>query len=116
MFVFHAGEQEEVAAAARVKEVAYQLEQRVRQELAHPPVVHFYTWLLQGEQSCVASLQFSLPPSAYLPYVACLCYLHTCVIEEPCTAEAHACQSLCTELTSMEPLSRLQGMRTILTS
>ena len=59
--------QEEVAAAARVKEVAYQLEQRVRQELAHPSVVHFYTWLLQGEQSCVTSLHFNSPPSASPP-------------------------------------------------
>ncbi|KAK9842310.1 hypothetical protein WJX81_005935 [Elliptochloris bilobata] len=41
-------EAEEIAAAARVKEVAYDLERRVRQELAFPAVVHFYTWLLQG--------------------------------------------------------------------
>lgn len=37
-----------MAAAARVREVAYDLERRVRQELAFPAVVHFYTWLLQG--------------------------------------------------------------------
>ena len=31
------------------KEVAYDLLQRLRQELAYPAVVHFYTWLLRGE-------------------------------------------------------------------
>jgi hypothetical protein len=40
--------QADAAAAARVTEVAYDLERRVRQELAYPTVVHFYTWLLQG--------------------------------------------------------------------
>ena len=30
------------------KEVAYDLLQRLRQELAFPAVVHFYTWLLRG--------------------------------------------------------------------
>lgn len=33
----------------RLKEVACNLQQRVRQELAFPAIVHFYTWLLQGE-------------------------------------------------------------------
>lgn len=56
--VVHWGEQEEVAAAARVREVAYDLERRVRQELAFPAVVHFYTWLLQG-----TPLPHSLQPS-----------------------------------------------------
>ncbi|EIE20339.1 hypothetical protein COCSUDRAFT_58046 [Coccomyxa subellipsoidea C-169] len=32
----------------RLKEVACDLRQRVRQELAFPAIVHFYTWLLQG--------------------------------------------------------------------
>ena len=32
----------------RTKEVAWNLQQRVRQELAHPAIVHFYAWLLQG--------------------------------------------------------------------
>ncbi|KAK9830387.1 hypothetical protein WJX72_011470 [[Myrmecia] bisecta] len=41
-------EEEMEAARRRVKEVAYDVKQRVRQELAFPAVVHFYTWLLQG--------------------------------------------------------------------
>ena len=32
----------------RLKEVAVDLDQRIRQELAFPAVVHFYSWLLQG--------------------------------------------------------------------
>jgi hypothetical protein len=32
----------------RIKEVAVDLQQRIRQELAYPAVVHFYIWLLQG--------------------------------------------------------------------
>lgn len=32
----------------RLKEVAWNLQQRVRQELAYPVVLHFYSWLLQG--------------------------------------------------------------------
>ncbi|BDA45591.1 Topoisomerase 1-associated factor 1 at N-terminal half [Coccomyxa sp. Obi] len=32
----------------RLKEVACNLQQRVRQELAFPAIMHFYTWLLQG--------------------------------------------------------------------
>ncbi len=32
----------------RLKEVAVDLNQRIRQELAFPAVVHFYSWLLQG--------------------------------------------------------------------
>ncbi len=31
-----------------MQEVAYNLKERVRQELAFPAVVHFYSWLLQG--------------------------------------------------------------------
>lgn len=42
----------------RLKEVACDLRQRVRQELAFPAIVHFYTWLLQG--ACCCS-QASLP-------------------------------------------------------
>ena len=38
--------QEEAARATR--EVAYNMKQRVRQELAFPAVVHFYSWLLAG--------------------------------------------------------------------
>ena len=63
-----AGKQEEVAAAARVKEVAYHLEQRVRQELAHPAVVHFYTWLLQGEHFCAACLHSKSPALLVCPH------------------------------------------------
>lgn len=33
----------------RLKEVSVDLDQRIRQELAFPAVVHFYSWLLQGE-------------------------------------------------------------------
>ena len=32
----------------RLKEEAVDLNQRIRQELAFPAVVHFYSWLLQG--------------------------------------------------------------------
>ncbi len=35
----------------RLKEVAVDLDQRIRQELAFPAVVHFYSWLLQGNPS-----------------------------------------------------------------
>ena len=34
----------------RLKEVAVDLNQRIRQELAFPAVIHFYSWLLQGNQ------------------------------------------------------------------
>lgn len=37
----------------RLKEVAVDLNQRIRQELAFPAVVHFYTWLLQGDSPVV---------------------------------------------------------------
>lgn len=39
--------QEEARRAT--KEVAYNMKQRVRQELAFPAVVHFYVWLLHGQ-------------------------------------------------------------------
>lgn len=40
----------------RVKDVAYNLKERIRQELAFPAVIHFYTWLLQGKCCHFASL------------------------------------------------------------
>lgn len=40
----------------RTKEVAYNLNQRIRQELAYPSVVHIYTWLLHGEQDILQML------------------------------------------------------------
>ena len=39
----------------RLKEVAVDLDQRIRQELAYPAVVHFYSWLLQGKFSVSVS-------------------------------------------------------------
>ncbi|KAK9864055.1 hypothetical protein WJX84_005214 [Apatococcus fuscideae] len=47
---FEEAEMEELAEEKRrlTKEVAYDLLQRLRQELAFPAVVHFYTWLLRG--------------------------------------------------------------------
>ena len=39
------------AQRARTREVAYNLNQRVRQELAFPAVIHLYTWLLQSAKS-----------------------------------------------------------------
>ena len=42
------GLQEEEERRRRVKEVAYDLQRRVKQELAYPAVIHFYSWLLQG--------------------------------------------------------------------
>ncbi|CAL5223392.1 g5900 [Coccomyxa viridis] len=45
-------QQEEIAELNhRLKEVAVDLDQRIRQELAFPAVVHFYSWLLQGYQT-----------------------------------------------------------------
>jgi timeless len=43
-------EDEEAAARRRraTREVAFQAAHRLRQELAHPAIVHFYAWLLQG--------------------------------------------------------------------
>ena len=38
-----------------MQEVAYNLKERVRQELAFPAVVHFYSWLLQGTVSLLVS-------------------------------------------------------------
>jgi hypothetical protein len=35
-------------AQRATKEVAYNMKQRVQQELAYPAVIHFYTWLLHG--------------------------------------------------------------------
>ncbi len=32
-----------------MREVAYDLQRRVKQELAFPAVIHFYSWLLQGK-------------------------------------------------------------------
>ena len=40
--------QEEEARRRQVREVAYDLQRRVKQELAFPAVIHFYCWLLQG--------------------------------------------------------------------
>jgi hypothetical protein len=51
MRVHHVALQEQ---ARRVKDVAYNLKERIRQELAHPTVVHFYTWLLQGVRNAGA--------------------------------------------------------------
>lgn len=42
--------QEQEARRRRCREVAYDLQRRVKQELAYPAVVHFYTWLLQGSR------------------------------------------------------------------
>ena len=36
----------------KLKEVAVDLNQRIRQELAFPAVIHFYSWLLQGNPFC----------------------------------------------------------------
>ena len=41
---------------SRLKEVAVDLDQRIRQELAFPAVVHFYSWLLQGDPQCCVTL------------------------------------------------------------
>ncbi|KAL3161372.1 hypothetical protein ABBQ32_010265 [Trebouxia sp. C0010 RCD-2024] len=41
-------EAEEEARRRQVREVAYDLQRRVKQELAFPAVIHFYCWLLQG--------------------------------------------------------------------
>ena len=43
------GVQEEEARRRQVREVAYDLQRRVKQELAFPAVIHFYSWLLQGK-------------------------------------------------------------------
>jgi len=40
--------QEQKAHRNMTKEVVYNLNQRIRQELAYPAVVHLYTWLLHG--------------------------------------------------------------------
>ena len=40
--------QELEAARHRTREVAYNLNLRIRQELGVPAVMHFYNWLLQG--------------------------------------------------------------------
>lgn len=44
----HVKWQEREAARKRTKEVSYNMRERVRQELAVPSVVHFYTWLLRS--------------------------------------------------------------------
>ena len=46
--------QEREAARRRTREVSYNMRERVRQELAVPSVVHFYTWLLRSKlpQTC----------------------------------------------------------------
>ncbi|KAL0021485.1 hypothetical protein WJX79_010302 [Trebouxia sp. C0005] len=41
-------EEEEETRRRLVREVAYDLQRRVKQELAFPAVIHFYSWLLQG--------------------------------------------------------------------
>ncbi len=41
--------QEEETRRRLVREVAYDLQRRVKQELAFPAVIHFYSWLLQGK-------------------------------------------------------------------
>ena len=77
--------QGEAAAAARVREVAYDLERRVRQELAYPNVVHFYTWLLQGappleccplltrQAACMRPSDAAAPPECLPPSSAARC-------------------------------------------
>ena len=45
--------QELEAARHRTREVAYNLNLRIRQQLGVPAVMHFYSWLLQGmRQHC----------------------------------------------------------------
>lgn len=39
---------QEAETARRTKEVVYNLNKRVRQELAYPSIVHLYVWLLHG--------------------------------------------------------------------
>ncbi|KAL4422339.1 hypothetical protein ABPG75_008536 [Micractinium tetrahymenae] len=41
-------EEEEERARRATREVSFQAAKRIRAELAHPAVLHFYTWLLQG--------------------------------------------------------------------
>ena len=45
--------QEEEARRRQVREVAYDLQRRLKQELAFPAVIHFYSWLLQGEANAL---------------------------------------------------------------
>eukprot|EP00884_Botryococcus_braunii_P014003 jgi/Botrbrau1/22603/Bobra.176_1s0033.1 len=40
--------EEEEERRNRIVEVKFDWQQRIRQELAHPAIVHFYIWLLQG--------------------------------------------------------------------
>ncbi|KAK9804992.1 hypothetical protein WJX73_009460 [Symbiochloris irregularis] len=44
-------EEEREAARRRTRDVEYDMKQRLRQELAVPPIVHFYTWLLRTYSS-----------------------------------------------------------------
>lgn len=77
--------QEEEARRWLVREVAYDLQRRVKQELAFPAVIHFYCWLLQGTPAHPASvaglplnspLVLSVPSQHAMPcdnsHLACL--------------------------------------------
>ncbi len=48
--------QEEETRRRLVREVAYDLQRRVKQELAFPAVIHFYSWLLQGKSCSLTTL------------------------------------------------------------
>lgn len=63
--------QEEEAEEARrraraTREVSFEAARRIRAECAHPAIVHFYAWLLQG-----ASLLLGL--AVTVPFFAVLC-------------------------------------------
>ena len=59
--------QEKEQRRRAVQEVAYNLKERIRQELAFPAVVHFYSWLLQG----TLTLTLTLHLNHHCLYVGC---------------------------------------------
>jgi hypothetical protein len=50
--------QEQEVHMKMTKEVAYNLNQRIRQELAYPAIIHLYTWLLHGGTFPLSHLHF----------------------------------------------------------
>jgi hypothetical protein len=68
--------QEEEERRRTVKEVAYNLNQRIRQELAHPAVIHFYVWLLQGAHLTAFGMRLEFADSFVVPQSPPSCGLH----------------------------------------
>lgn len=73
-----AAQDEEGMRRRATREVSFEAARRVRQECAHPAILHFYAWLLQGElrTSEIANIR-AAAAIAVANVLACVCQ-HPC--------------------------------------